>query len=64
MKLPSELERQLSEVCRLLGMSERTLVADAVREKLDALLDAYNLRSSLRKAAGHAPWDTLKKNYR
>lgn len=64
MRLPQSLEKQVSEVCDLLGMRKSDLVEEAVREKLEDLLNAYNLRSSLREASGHAPWGILKKNFR
>ena len=60
-KLPKELKKQISEVCALLGMRKGFLVEEAIREKIEDLLDAYDLRQAMKEATGFHSWDSVKK---
>ena len=63
-KLPRGLKKQIDEVCRLLGMRKGFLVEEAIREKIEDLLDAYDLREAMREASGFHSWESLKKGIR
>ena len=60
-KLPRELKGRIDEVCELLGMRKNFLVEEAIREKIEDLLDAYDLRQAMKEATGFHAWDTVKK---
>ena len=60
-KLPGELKKQLDAVCVLLGVKKSYLVEEAIREKLEDLLDSYDLRQAVKEATGFHPWESVKK---
>lgn len=60
-KLPSDVKKRLDEVCELLGIRKNFLVEEAIREKLEDLLDAHDLRSAMKEATGFHSWDSVKK---
>ena len=60
-KLPKELKKQLDEACALLGLRKNFLVEEAIREKIEDLMDAYDLRQAIREATGFHSWSSLKK---
>ena len=63
-KLSKGLKRDVDRVCELLGMRKNFLVEEALREKVEDLLDAYDLREALREATGFHSWDAVKKEIR
>ncbi len=60
-KLPRELKKRIDEVCALLGMRKNFLVEEAIREKIEDLLDAYDLREAMKEATGFHSWESVKK---
>jgi predicted DNA-binding protein len=60
-KLPVELKKQLDAVCALLGVKKSYLVEEAIREKLEDLLDAYDLRQAQKEATGFHSLETVRK---
>lgn len=60
-KLPRELKKQIDQVCALLGIRKNFLVEEAIREKVEDLLDAYDLRQAVKEATGFHSWDSIKK---
>ncbi|MCX5796254.1 MAG: hypothetical protein NTY77_12225 [Elusimicrobia bacterium] len=60
-KLPKGLKEQIDQVCGLLGMRKNFLVEEAIREKLEDLLDAYDLRQAMKEATGFHSWESVKK---
>ena len=60
-KLPKELKGRIDEVCELLGMRKNFLIEEAIREKLEDLLDAHDLRQAMKEATGFHSWDSVKK---
>lgn len=60
-KLPRELKKRIDEVCALLGMRKNFLVEEALREKIEDLLDAYDLREAMKEATGFHSWESVKK---
>lgn len=63
-KLPGDLKRQIDDVCSLLGLRKNFLVEEAVREKIEDLLDAYDLRQAVKEATGFHSWESVKKALR
>ncbi|MBI3553194.1 MAG: hypothetical protein HY077_11915 [Elusimicrobia bacterium] len=63
-KLPRELKKQIDQVCGLLGLRKNFLIEEAVREKLEDLLDAYDLRQAIGEASGFHSWESIKKETR
>ncbi len=60
-KLPHNLKEQLDEVCALLGLRKNFLVEETLREKIEDLLDAYDLKQALKESTGFSPWESVKK---
>ena len=60
-KIPGELKRQISLVCESLGLKKNFVVEEAIREKLEDLMDAHDLREALKEATGFQAWDAVKK---
>ena len=60
-KLPHDLKRELVHVCDLLGIRKNFLVEEAIREKVEDLMDAYDLRQSVKEATGFHAWESVKK---
>ena len=51
-KLPSDLTAQLDMVCRKLGLRKNFVLETALREKLEDLMDAADLRDAMNEATG------------
>ncbi len=60
-KLPRNLKQQLDGVCSLLGLRKNFLVEEAIREKIEDLLDAYDLRQAIKESTGFSSWESVKK---
>jgi len=60
-KLPSDLTAQLDVVCKKLGLRKNFVLETALREKIEDLLDAEDLRDAIREATGFHPWEEVKK---
>jgi len=60
-KLPSDVKKRLDEVCALLGVRKNFVVEEAIREKIEDLLDAHDLRAAMKEATGFHSWDSVKK---
>ncbi len=60
-RLPEDLARLLDDVCRRTGLRKNFLVETALREKIEDLLDAADLRQAVADATGFHPWDEVKK---
>lgn len=63
-KLPRDLKRQIDQVCRLLGLRKNFLVEEALREKIEDLLDAHDLREAIRESSGFHSWESVRKETR
>jgi predicted transcriptional regulator len=63
-KLPSDLTAQLDIVCKKLGLRKNFILETALREKLEDLLDAEDLREAMSEATGFHAWDDIKKETR
>ncbi len=61
-KIPGELKRQISLVCESLGLKKNFVVEEAIREKLEDLMDAHDLRQAVKEATGFHAWSSVKKD--
>lgn len=60
-KLPQELTESLDEVCRRLGLRKNFVIESALREKIEDLLDAYDLDRAVKEATGFHAWTDVKR---
>lgn len=60
-KVSPGLKKQIHDVCRLLGLRKSFLVEEALREKIEELWDAYDLREAVKEATGFHSWESIKK---
>jgi predicted transcriptional regulator len=63
-KLPADLTAQLDRVCRKLGLRKNFVLEIALREKIEDLLDAADLREAMSEATGFHAWEDVKKEPR
>ena len=61
-KIPGELKRQISFVCESLGLKKNFVIEEAIREKLEDLLDGHDLREAVKEATGFHSWSKVKKD--
>lgn len=60
-KLPNDLKDQLDEVCERFGYRKNFIVEQALREKLEDILDAHDLERAVKEASGFQDWQGIKK---
>lgn len=60
-KLPIGLKSKVDEVCKMLGMRKNFFIEEAIREKLEDLIDAHDLRRAMKEATGFHSWESAKK---
>ncbi len=60
-KLSGALKQELICVCNLLGIRKNFLVEEAIREKVEDLMDAYDLRQAIKEATSFHSWESVKK---
>jgi predicted transcriptional regulator len=58
-KLPSELIDALDEVCERFGLRKNFVVEQALREKIEDLVDAMELEETRKSAVSFVAWDEL-----
>jgi predicted ATPase len=63
-KLPSDLTMQLDAVCKKLGLRKNYVLEMALREKIEDLLDADDLRIAIKEATGFHSWADIKQENR
>ena len=61
-KLPADLTRTLHEVCTRLGLRKNFVIESALREKLEELMDAEDLREAVAEATGFHSWEIVKRD--
>lgn len=59
-RIPSDLADQVDELCGRLGLKKSFVVEQALREKIEDLLDAEDLRGDIRNATGFYAWEKVK----
>ena len=60
-KIPSDLKQTLDQVCIKLGLRKNFVVEAALREKIEDLLDAKDLRRAISEATGFHRWGQVKR---
>ncbi len=63
-RLPADLTAELDAVCKKLGLRKNFVLEAALREKLEDLIDAADLREAMKQATGFHPWDDVKRESR
>ena len=59
-KLPVDLTETLDAVCKRLGLRKSFVLETALREKIENLLDAEDLREAIQEATGFHAWEEVK----
>mgnify|MGYP001580114154 CR=1 FL=1 len=59
-KLPKDLTRTLNKVCEQLGLRKNFVVETALREKLEDLMDTYDLQQAIKGTTGFKSWEKIK----
>jgi hypothetical protein len=59
-KLPPDLKKTLDVVCNRLGLRKNYVIEIALREKLEDLMDAEDLREAVSEATGFHTWESVK----
>lgn len=59
-KLPPGLKKTLDAVCSRLGLRKNFVIETALREKLEELMDAEDLREAMSEATGFHSWESVK----
>jgi predicted DNA-binding protein len=59
-KLPADLVEALDTVCKQLGLRKNFVVEAALKEKIEDLLDAEDLREAVKEATGFHSWEEVK----
>ena len=60
-RLPDDLAKTLDEVCRRTGLRKSFVVEMALREKIEDLLDAADLRHAVEETTGFHRWEDVKR---
>jgi hypothetical protein len=58
------LARDLDRLCRRFGLRKNFVVETALREKIEDLLDAAELKTAVQEAVAFHPWNDVKKDLR
>ena len=59
-KLHVDLTETLDAVCKRLGLRKSFVLETALREKIEDLLDAEDLREAIQEATGFHAWEEVK----
>ena len=59
-KLPADLTETLSELCKRLGLKKSALVESALRERIEDLVDAHDLREAMTQETRFHSWQSVK----
>jgi len=63
-KLPPDLTRTLDRVCARYGFRKNHVVEQALRDKLEELIDAFDLDEARQTAVSFKPWGEVEKELR
>ena len=61
-KLPAGLKKTLDDVCRRFGLKKNFVVEQALREKLEDLMDAWDLDQAIKTTTGYRDWEEVKRD--
>jgi predicted DNA-binding protein len=59
-KLPVDLVEILDTICKRLRLQKSLFVEEAIREKIEDLLDAEDLRDAMKEATRFHAWEEVK----
>lgn len=59
--IPADLKKQLDQVCEKFGLRKNFVVEQALREKLEDILDTFDLDEAIKEASGFHDWKQIKK---
>jgi len=59
-KLPEDLTASLHDLCQRLGLKKSALVEAALREKIEELMDAHDLREAVDEESRFHSWASVK----
>lgn len=60
-KLPADLMKELDDVCGRFGLRKNFVVEQALREKLEDILDTFDLQDAMKEATGFQAWKNVKR---
>ncbi len=63
-KLPKDVVETLNRLCVAAGLRKNRVVEMALREKLEELMDIYDLHDAIREATHFHMWEHVKKDLR
>ena len=63
-RLPTDLARSLDLICQRLGLRKNFVIESALREKLEDLLDAEDLKEAINTATGFHSLEKVKQEIR
>ena len=58
-RLPADLINKLHDVCERFGLRKNFVVEHALREKLDDLIDAFELEEARKSAVSFTSWEDV-----
>lgn len=59
-KLPGELVDELNDVCKRFGLRKNFVVEQALREKIEDILDTLDLQDAVKEADSFHDWKDVK----
>ncbi|MFH0800234.1 MAG: hypothetical protein V2A66_08670 [Pseudomonadota bacterium] len=60
-KLPRDLTDTLDDVCERFGLRKNFVVEQALREKLEDIMDTFDLQEAMKTASGFRSWREIKR---
>ncbi|MDI7267160.1 MAG: hypothetical protein QME96_04105 [Myxococcota bacterium] len=63
-RVPTEIAEALDLVCRRFRLKKNLVVAAALREKIEEIFDAEDLREAITSANGFHDWTTVRAEHR
>ena len=60
-KIPTKLIVAVDNICKRFGLRKNFVVETALREKLEDILDTYDLTEAIKEETDFRPWDDVKK---
>lgn len=63
-RLPPDLVRTLDDVCERFGLRKNFVIEQAVREKLEDILDTFELEAAQKSAVSFVPWEQVESELR
>lgn len=61
-RLPAKLKGELDQVCRQFGLKKNFVVEQTLREKLEDLLDTFDLKRAVKTGTGFRPLEDVVKD--